>query len=290
MKNPKENYPQNFPKQHQQQHPGFEYEMDPLPIYDCMDKDEKLSGKVAIITGGDSGIGRAVAVAFAKNGADIIIVYYNEKRDAEDTKRIIESLNRKCTLFEGDITNFDFCRKVVEETINIYKKIDVLVNNSAVQYECSDFVNLDNEQFDKTFKTNVYGAFYMTKCALKYLKKGSSIINTTSVTAYNGHDTLIDYSMTKGALSTFTRSLALSLAKNNKEIRVNAVAPGPIWTPLIPSSFDAVKTSEHGKSTPLGRAGQPCECAQAYVFLASSQSSYITGTTIHINGGEFLNS
>ena len=287
------NFPTSFPKQKQNIQPGLEYEMNPMPIFDdpkynsCC---EVLKDKVAIITGGDSGIGKAVAIAYAKQGADIVIVYYNEKKDAEDTKKIVDSIGRKCTLIEGDISNKDFCNSVIDLTIKEYKKLDILINNSAVQYECKDIKQLPDEQFDKTFKTNVYGTFYMTKAAMNVLKSGGCIINTTSVVAYKGNDILIDYSMTKGALVAFTRSLALALAKGKTGIRVNAVAPGPIWTPLIPSSFDEIKTSKHGSSTPMGRAGQPVECAGAYVFLASDSASYITGQTIHIDGGDFLNS
>ena len=287
------NFPTSFPKQKQNIQPGLEYEMNPMPIFDdpkynsCC---EVLKDKVAIITGGDSGIGKAVAIAYAKQGADIVIVHYNEKKDAEDTKKIVDSIGRKCTLIEGDISNKDFCNSVIDLTIKEYKKLDILINNSAVQYECKDIKQLPDEQFDKTFKTNVYGTFYMTKAAMNVLKSGGCIINTTSVVAYKGNDILIDYSMTKGALVAFTRSLALALAKGKTGIRVNAVAPGPIWTPLIPSSFDEIKTSKHGSTTPMGRAGQPVECAGAYVFLASDSASYITGQTIHIDGGDFLNS
>ena len=287
------NFPTSFPKQKQNIQPGLEYEMNPMPIFDdpkynsCC---EVLKDKVAIITGGDSGIGKEVAIDYAKQGDDIIIVYYNEKKDAEDTKKIVDSIGRKCTLIEGDISNKDFCNSVIDLTIKEYKKLDILINNSAVQYECKDIKQLPDEQFDKTFKTNVYGTFYMTKAAMNVLKSGGCIINTTSVVAYKGNDILIDYSMTKGALVAFTRSLALALAKGKTGIRVNAVAPGPIWTPLIPSSFDEIKTSKHGSTTPMGRAGQPVECAGAYVFLASDSASYITGQTIHIDGGDFLNS
>ncbi|WP_315080529.1 SDR family oxidoreductase [uncultured Clostridium sp.] len=287
------NFPNSFPAQHQNQHPGFEDEMSPIPIYDDLQYNKKgdlLNNKVAIITGGDSGIGRSVSIAYAKQGADIVIVYYNENRDAEETKKLIENIGRKCTIINGDIGRSEFCNDVIKRTIDEYGKLDILVNNAAVQYECQDIKNLSDEQFDKTFKVNAYGTFYMTRAALKHLKKGSCIINTASVVAFKGNETLIDYSMTKGAITTFTRSLALSLAKNRSGIRVNAVAPGPIWTPLIPSSFDATKVSTFGSDTPMGRAGQPVECAGAYVFLASECASYITGQTIHINGGEIVNS
>ena len=285
-------FPKAFPPQHQNQHPGIESEMTPAPIYydeKYIKKGDILTGKIAIITGGDSGIGRSVAVAYASQGADLVIVYYNEHKDAEETKKLVESAGRKCILMAGDISDSSFCSSVIERTINEYGKLDILVNNAAVQYVCNDIAQLPDNQFDKTFKVNVYGTFYMTKCAMKYLKSGGCIINTASITAFAGNETLIDYSMTKGAIVTFTRSLSTALAKGKTGIRVNAVAPGPIWTPLIPSSFDENKVSQFGSNTPMGRAGQPVECAPAYVFLASDSASYITGQTIHINGGEIVN-
>ena len=287
------NFPTSFPAQHQNIHPGFESEMNPVPIY----YDEKyiksgdlLKDKVAIITGGDSGIGRAVAIAYAYQGADIVIVYYNEKKDAEDTKKLIEATGRKCSIYSGDISDVTFCSSVIENVIKEHGKIDILVNNAAVQYECKDFKQISDSQFDKTMKTNIYGTFYMSREALKHMKSGSCIINTASVTAFAGNEKLIDYSMTKGAIVTLTRSLSTSLAKNKSGIRVNVVAPGPIWTPLIPSSFEKGEIPQFGSNTPMGRAGQPVECAGAYVFLASEAASYITGQTIHINGGEIVNS
>lgn len=212
-----------------------------------------------------------------------------KKSDAEETKKIIDAIGTKCTLIDGDIGDSNFCDSVLEKTIQEFGKVDILVNNAAVQFECTDLKQLTNENFDKTFKTNVYGTFYMTRASLKYLKAGGCIINTASVTAYKGNETLIDYSMTKGAIVVFTRSLSTALAKGKTGIRINAVAPGPIWTPLIPASFDENKVSKFGSDTPLGRAGQPVECAGAYVFLASKCASYITGQVIHVNGGEIVN-
>ncbi|AZV56946.1 SDR family oxidoreductase [Clostridium sp. AWRP] len=286
------NFPTSFPKQHQNHHPGFQYEMNPMPI--CDDavynrKGDLLQGKTAIITGGDSGIGRAVSIAYASQGADVVIVYLNEQKDAEEAKRLVESKGTKCTLIAGNISDVNFCNSVVEKTISEYGKIDILVNNAAVQYECTDIKQLSDEQFDRTFKTNAYGTFYMTRAAMQHLKPGACIINTASIVAFKGSATLIDYSMTKGAIVAFTRSLSTALAKGKTGIRVNAVAPGPIWTPLIPSSFDETKTSQFGADTPMARAGQPVECAGAYVFLASENASYVTGQTIHVNGGEVVN-
>lgn len=288
----KMNFPVNFQKQHQNIQPGLEYEMNPLPIYDAPGYNKKgdiLKGKVAVITGGDSGIGRAVSIAYANQGSDIVIVYKNEEKDAQLTKEKVDALGVKCTLIPGDISNIEFCNSVLDKVIAEYKKIDILVNNAAVQYECTDIKQLPYEQFDKTFKTNVYGTFFMTQAAMNHLKSGGCIINTTSIVAFKGNETLIDYSMTKGAIEVFTRSLALALAKGKTGIRVNAVAPGPIWTPLIPSSFDENKIPTFGSDSPMGRAGQPVECAGAYVFLASENASYITGQTIHVNGGNIIN-
>ncbi|WP_069997129.1 SDR family oxidoreductase [Cellulosilyticum sp. I15G10I2] len=285
-------YPTSFEPQHQNHHPGFEYEMNPLPIYDneqIIKQGNLLENKVAIITGGDSGIGRAAAVAFAKQGADIAVVYYNETEDAKQTQQAIEGYGRKCLLIPGDITDAHFCSKIVAEVISKFEKIDILINNAAVQYEATTLSEISDQQFDKTFKTNVYGAFYLTKAVLPHLKSGASIINTTSVVAFHGNEKLVDYSMTKGALTAFTRSLSMMLAKSGSGIRVNAVAPGPIWTPFIPSSAPAQQVAKFGNNTPLGRAGQPVECSGAYVFLASEAASYITGQTIHINGGEIVN-
>ena len=285
-------FPTSFPSQHQSQHPGLEHMMNPLPVYDddqYVGKGTMLQDKVALITGGDSGIGRAVALAFAKQGGNICIVYLNESEDANTIKTQIEALGRQCFLIETDITDKANCEMAISKTINHFNKLDILVNNAAVQYTTQKFELISDAQFDKTFKTNVYGAFYMTKAALPHLKQGSSIINTTSVVAFHGNETLIDYSMTKGALVALTRSLAMSLAKSKSGIRVNAVAPGPIWTPFIPSSMDATQVTSFGSNTPLGRAGQPIECAGAYVFLASDAASYITGQTIHVNGGEIVN-
>lgn len=283
-------FPNSFPKQTQSNHPGYEYEMKPSPIYDNPKynyKNNRLKNKVAIVTGGDSGIGRAVCVSLASSGCDICVVYLNEDTDAKVTKEQIEYYGRKCLLIKGDISCSKFCQEVVDKTIRNFGKINILINNSAVQYENKNILDIEDDMFDKTFKTNVYGTFYLTKKVIPHLQKGDSIINTTSVVAFKGNETLIDYSMTKGALTSFTRSLSLNLAK--KGIRVNAVAPGPIWTPFIVSSFDENHVSTFGQDTPLKRAGQPVECGEAYVFLASEASSYITGQTIHINGGEIVN-
>lgn len=287
------NFPNTFPMQEQNVHPGMEYEMNPLPIFDdnkYLKKGDLLQDKVAIITGGDSGIGKSVALGYAKQGADIVIVYYNEHKDAENTKTLIESEGRKCNIICGDISDVNFCKKVVDMTLASFGKIDILVNNAAVQYENKDFKILPDNQFDKTIKTNIYGTFYMTRESLKSMKPGSCIINTASVVAFAGNEKLVDYSMTKGAIVSLTRSLSTQLSKSGSNIRINSVAPGPIWTPLIPSSFTKTEVAEFGKNTPMKRAGQPVECAGAYIFLASDAASYITGQTIHVNGGEIVNS
>ncbi|KNF10046.1 short-chain dehydrogenase/reductase SDR [Gottschalkia purinilytica] len=284
------NFPKNIPSQHQSGHPGLEHLMEPKPIFknESYNKvTQKLKDKVAIITGGDSGIGRAISCAFSEQGAIVNIIYYDEKEDAEETKRIIEKDGGQCNIFESDISKEEFCVQIIDRVISKYGKIDILVNNAAVQYERQSLEEISSEDFKKTFEVNIFGPFYMTKLSLPYMQPGSSIINTTSITAYKGHETLIDYSCTKGALTTFTRSLALTLI--DKGIRVNAVAPGPIWTPLIPSSFDEKKVGVFGSDTPMKRPGQPVELAGAYVFLASDEASYITGQTIHVNGGEIIN-
>ncbi len=247
----------------------------------------KLLNKVALITGGDSGIGRAVALAFAKEGADIAVAYLEEHRDAEETRAQIEKEGRRCILFPGDIKEERFCRDIVERTVTELGHLDILVNNAAVQFPQKRIEDISSDQLEKTFRTNVFPLFYTTKAAIKHLKEGSCIINTTSVTAYRGSAHLLDYSSTKGAIVSFTRSLSQMLAE--KKIRVNAVAPGPIWTPLIPSSFSKEKVETFGSEVPLKRPGQPEEVAPAYVFLASNDSSYMTGQVLHPNGGEIIN-
>ena len=282
-------FPTKFPPQKQNVQPGLEEDMNPKPIYKNNSIVEgKLKDKVAVITGGDSGIGRAIAIAYAKEGAKIAIIYLNENEDAKITKKEIEFLGGECILLSGDIGNEEFCISAITTIKNKFKKINILINNSAEQHTANNLGDITTEQFEKTFKTNVFGAFFITKEALKHLSYGDCIINTTSITAYKGNEKLIDYSMTKGALTSFTRSLALNLI--NKGIRVNAVAPGPVWTPLIPASFDEYQVSIFGQNNPMKRAAQPVEIAEAYVFLASEGASFITGETIHINGGEMVNS
>ncbi|MCM3441790.1 SDR family oxidoreductase [Metabacillus halosaccharovorans] len=279
-----------FPPQHQNRQPGFEYEMNPPPIseWEGYKGSGKLKNKVAIITGGDSGIGRAVAYAFAKEGAAIVIPYYNEHQDARTTKQRIEELGGKCLLFSGDLSREQTSYEVVKLAIGTFGRLDIVVNNHAVQFVQKSILDISAEQLERTFKTNIFAFFYMVKASLPYLQKGSSIINTTSVTAYEGNKTLIDYSATKGAITTFTRSLSLSLV--DKGIRVNGVAPGPIWTPLIPASFSAKNVSTFGSDSEMKRPGQPFELAPAYVYLASDDSRYVTGQVLHVNGGQFRTS
>jgi NAD(P)-dependent dehydrogenase (short-subunit alcohol dehydrogenase family) len=277
------------PRQRQQRRPGREHEMKPRPRSD----DEKYRGsgklrnKVAIITGGDSGIGRAVAVAFAKEGADVAIVYLEEHKDANETKRLVEENGRRCLLVSGDVGQEDFCRKAVGQTVKELGKIDILVNNAAEQHPQKSIEKITEKQLERTFRTNIFSYFFMVKAAMKHLKKGAAIINTTSVTAYKGSAHLLDYSSTKGAITAFTRSLSQALA--DKDIRVNGVAPGPIWTPLIPSTFPAKEVETFGSDVPLGRPGQPEEIAPSFVFLASDDSSYMTGQILHPNGGTVVN-
>lgn len=278
-----------FPAQHQNHQPGLESEMNPQPVsvQTGYKGSGKLANKTAIITGGDSGIGKSVSIYFAKEGADIAIVYLEESTDAEETKKLIEAEGRKCLLFSGDIGSEEFCRDTVEKIKADFGKIDILVNNAAEQHPQKSLIDITAEQLEKTFRTNIFSFFYMTKMVLPHLHKGASIINTASITAYEGNEQLLDYSATKGAIVTFTRSLAKSLAPHG--IRVNGVAPGPVWTPLIPSTFTAEQVETFGSDTPFGRAGQPCELAPAYVFLASEDSSYVSGQMIHVNGGTIIN-
>ncbi|MFC6996509.1 SDR family oxidoreductase [Rufibacter roseus] len=279
-----EKKPQEVPDQHQKSQPGDEHKMTPEPIIirDGYKGSEKLKGKKALITGGDSGIGRAVAVHFAREGADVAIVYLNEDKDAQDTKAMVEKEGQKCVLISGDLRDASFCKKAVQQAVKELGGLNILVNNAAEQHEKNDLREITPEQLEKTFKTNIFAYFYVAQEALNHLQKGDSIVNTTSITSYRGSGHLMDYSATKGAITTFTRSLSQNLAE--KGIRVNAVAPGPIWTPLIPATLEEV--GDFGKSQPMGRLGQPSEVAPAYVFLASEDASYITGQTIHVNGGE----
>ncbi|MBV7274944.1 SDR family oxidoreductase [Clostridium sp. PL3] len=282
------NLPKSVPEQKQDKQPGLESLMNPKPIFDDPNYtgSSRLSGKVAIITGGDSGIGKAVALAYAKEGANVAIIYYDEHSDAEATKALIESRGVGCLLLPGDITDDNFCRSTIQKVVGKFNKIDVLVNNAAAQYPQNSIEDITNEQLDKTFKTNIYSMFYMTRAVMPHFNPGCCIINTASITAYAGDELLLDYSATKGAVITFTRSLALSLIGRN--IRVNAVAPGPVWTPLIPSSFSKEQVGKFGTDTPIGRPAQPVDLAPAYVYLASPESSYVTGQTIHVNGGSFI--
>lgn len=277
------------PRQQQTHRPGRESEMSPRPK--AQDPDHigthKLDHKVALITGGDSGIGRAVAIAFAREGADIAVVYLNEHKDAEETKRLVEKEGRRCILLAGDAGREQFCQESVRRTVETLGGLDVLVNNAAEQHPQESIEKITADQLERTFRTNIFSFFYMTKAALPNLKEGSAIVNTTSVTAYKGSPQLLDYSSTKGAIVAFTRSLSQGLAE--KGIRVNAVAPGPIWTPLIPSTFPEEKVETFGSEVPLKRAGQPEEVAPAYVFLASNDASFMTGQVLHPNGGTVVN-
>ena len=277
--------PKSFTEQEQSQ-PGKEHAMNPRPeiIRDSYRGSDKLKGKVALISGGDSGIGRSVAVHFAREGADVAIIYFEETEDAIATQDMIEKEGRKCLLIQGDVSAFEFCNSAVEKCVSKLGRLNILVNNAAIQFPKNTADEISESQFRKTFETNIFPYFYLVKCAMKYLGEGDSIINTSSVTAYRGSEHLLDYSSTKGAIVSFTRSLSKMLASDN--IRVNGVAPGPIWTPLIPATF--VDGSDFGQDTPMGRAGQPSEVGPSYVFLASEDASYITVQFIHVNGGEII--
>jgi len=282
--------PVTFPEQHQKTQPGLEALMEPRPISENPEAkgSGKLKDKVAIITGGDSGIGRAVSYAFAREGAHIVVVYYNEHDDASETKARIEEIGSQCLLISGDLKEASFSEAIVNKTMKAYGKIDIVVNNAAMQIPQKSLLEITEGQLEETFRTNVFSYFFLTKAALPYLYEGASIINTTSVTAYVGNKKLVDYSATKGAIVSFTRSLALQLA--DQGIRVNGVAPGPVWTPLIPASFSGDKVTTFGNNTPMKRPGQPFELAPAYVYLASDDSRYMSGQILHINGGQITGS
>lgn len=278
-----------LPPQHQNQQPGHEEIMRPSPQSDMAGYrgSGKLAGQVAIVTGGDSGIGRAVAIGFAKEGADVVIAYLNETEDANNTREKVRAEGVKCHTLMGDVGDEAFIRRVVEETLRELGRIDILVNNAAEQHPQKRFEDVSREQVERTFRTNIFAMFDLVRHALPHMKAGACVINTASVTAYKGHKRLIDYSATKGAIVAFTRSLALQLSERG--IRVNAVAPGPIWTPLIPSTFDADHVAEFGKNVPMKRAGQPDEVAPCFIFLASRDASYMSGQVLHPNGGVPVN-
>jgi NAD(P)-dependent dehydrogenase (short-subunit alcohol dehydrogenase family) len=282
---------EKIPAQSQDRKPGLESEMKPKPQYDRDDywTNRKLRDKVALITGGDSGIGRSIAVLYAKEGAKIAIVYLDEHQDAAETKRLVEERGGKCLLIAGDIASENFCQEAVQKTIDEFGKLDILINNAAVQYaeDTQTLEDIDAARLGRVFSTNIFSMFYFTKAALPYLKEGSSIINTTSINAYKGNEYLLSYTTTKGAILAFTRSLAQSLLA--KGIRVNAVAPGPIWTPLIVDTMEPEQVANFGKQVPMQRAGQPVEVATSYVFLASDDASYFAGQVLHPNGGVVVN-
>jgi NAD(P)-dependent dehydrogenase (short-subunit alcohol dehydrogenase family) len=282
----------NRPKaksQTQRRQPGREWKMDPPPDYrPRFPGAGRLGGQVALISGGDSGIGRAVAVAMAREGARIALVYLEEHRDAEETVALVEAEGGKALAIAGDIGDEAFCEDAVRRTLEAFGRLDILVNNAAEQHEAKQPLDFGAKQLERTFRTNVFGYFFLTQAALPHLKEGASIVNTTSITAFRGSKTLIDYAATRGAVVAFTRSLSEALV--DKGIRVNAVAPGPIWTPLIPASFDAKRVAEHGQSVPMKRPGQPNEVAPCYVFLASAEASYISGQVLHPNGGDVVGS
>jgi NAD(P)-dependent dehydrogenase (short-subunit alcohol dehydrogenase family) len=277
------------PPQQQDIQPGRESEMAPKPksVDSKYRGSGKLNGKVALITGGDSGIGRAVAVFFAKEGADVAIAYLNEHEDAQETQRLVEQEGRRCLAIAGDLGQEEFCQQLVDQVVTAFGHLDILVNNAAEQHPQQSLEDITADQLERTFRTNIFSMFFLTKATLPHLKEGSAIINTTSVTAYQGSPELLDYSSTKGAIVAFTRSLSQSLIE--KGIRVNGVAPGPIWTPLIPATFPEEKVASFGKQVPMQRAGQPEEIAPCYVFLASDDSSYMSGQILHPNGGKVVN-
>ncbi|KAB7733265.1 SDR family oxidoreductase [Rudanella paleaurantiibacter] len=277
--------------QHQDAQPGLEHQMDPRPIYirEGYEGSGKLENKIALITGGDSGIGRAVSVHYAREGADLAIIYHpREEQDAQETKRLIEAEGRRCLLLPGDLRSISFIREAVGKVVSTYKRVNILVNNAANHVEQQEFTNISDEQLKDTFEINILAMFRLTKNVLPHMAAHDCIINTSSVVSYRGSESLIDYSSTKGAVTSFTRSLSQNLA--DRSIRVNQVAPGPIWTPLIVSTKTPEEVAKFGQDVPLGRVGQPAELAPAYVFLASEDASYITGQTIHVNGGEVVNS
>jgi NAD(P)-dependent dehydrogenase (short-subunit alcohol dehydrogenase family) len=280
--------PVKRPPQKQEERPGREHEMTPRPQAQPREASAgKLSGKVALVTGGDSGIGRAVAVLFAHEGADVAIVYLNEHKDAKETVRLVEQEGRKCVAIAGDVGQEKFCQRAVRDAVKEFGRLDILVNNAAEQHPTEELAKITEKQLRRTFETNIFAHFYFCKASVPHLKDGSAIINTTSVTAYRGSPHLLDYASTKGAIVAFTRSLSKLLAE--KGIRVNGVAPGPIWTPLIPSTFPPEKVEKFGTDVPMKRAGEPTEVAPCYLFLASSDSSYMTGQVLHPNGGEVVN-
>jgi NAD(P)-dependent dehydrogenase (short-subunit alcohol dehydrogenase family) len=280
--------PKAIPPQHQERQPGIEAEMEPAPVYDNEDPGYgRLKDKVAVITGGDSGIGRAVAVQFAKEGADVVVAYLDEEVDAGETAEAIRRYGKEPLLVAADVSKESECKLIIERAISQFGKVDVLVNNAAVQYEQKNVEDITADQLEHTFKVNIFSHFHLSKYALPHMAEGSVIINTASITAYRGNPTLIDYSSTKGAIVAFTRSLSQAVA--DRGIRVNAVAPGPVWTPLIPASFDDDKVSKFGKDTKMKRPAQPVEIAPCYVFLASKESAFITGQVLHPNGGTVVN-